>query len=316
MNSPISIDFRSFVLSILPGGKFIGREYQVCNPRRADSSLGSFSINLDNQKWKDFAMSGVGGQGPISLYSYVLGISYREAAQVLSARRYSAVTYIGANSKPNAEELQKSETIQCSITKIWDETWQAHNTPVAVYLGNRGYNALIPASIRCHRRLLHVDGQIEPAANSYHPAMVAMVRKWPNTEVQAIHRTYLKHDGRGKADLNQNKKLLGNARGGAISLAPLNGFTLVLAEGIETALSVFLGWGLPTWSTISASFLPDVSLPPASQISHVIIAADHDDAGVAAAKRLRERLLYEGYNVEIRVPVREGEDFNDEWMRR
>ncbi len=301
----------SFLQAILPGGKIVGREYQFLNPNRPDANLGNMSFNLDTQVWKDFAMHDVGGRGIIGLYAYVMRMRYKEAAQAVGFGHYPAATYVSAHSEPTAEELLKAKNIELSITQIWGQTWQAQDTLVALYLMSRSYNGYIPLVLRYHPHLLHIDDSTDQIIRSHHPAMVGCVRVWPDTKIQAIHRTYLKKDGSGKAEINQNKKLLGYAKGGAITLSPLNGSTLVLAEGIETALSVYLAWDLPTWSTISASFLPDVVLPSVAQVPHIIIAADHDDAGISAANRLRERLLYEDRTVEVRMPPQKGTDFND-----
>ncbi len=67
----------------LPGGKREGSEYVVLNPTRADSSPGSFRINLNTGKWADFADSAKGGD-LISLVAYLDGVSQTEAAKRLS----------------------------------------------------------------------------------------------------------------------------------------------------------------------------------------------------------------------------------------
>jgi putative DNA primase/helicase len=63
----------------LPGGTKAWPEYKVINPLRSDKKAGSFSINLDNGKWGDFA-TGDAGLDLISLYAYLEGIEQKEAA--------------------------------------------------------------------------------------------------------------------------------------------------------------------------------------------------------------------------------------------
>ena len=65
---------------LLPHGKKRGHEYVALNPRRNDSKLGSFSINLHSYKWSDFATGDRGGD-LISLWAYVRGINNLEAAK-------------------------------------------------------------------------------------------------------------------------------------------------------------------------------------------------------------------------------------------
>jgi hypothetical protein len=76
---------RSFVESLIPGGKFRSLEYVVKNPCRDDRRPGSLSINYRSGLWKDFS-SGHGGADPISLVAYVRGVSQGDAARELASK--------------------------------------------------------------------------------------------------------------------------------------------------------------------------------------------------------------------------------------
>lgn len=65
---------------ILPGGKVMGREYLALNPRRPDSHLGSFKINLMTGRWADFAVR-ASGSDVTSLVAYLFGLSQTDAAR-------------------------------------------------------------------------------------------------------------------------------------------------------------------------------------------------------------------------------------------
>ena len=65
---------------LLPGGKIMGREYLALNPRRADSRLGSFKINLMTGRWADFAVR-ASGSDVTSLVAYLFGLSQTDAAR-------------------------------------------------------------------------------------------------------------------------------------------------------------------------------------------------------------------------------------------
>jgi len=67
---------------ILPQGKTDGHEYVALNPRRIDSALGSFKINLLTGKWADFAVNASGGD-VTSLVAYVLCLSQSDAAKAV-----------------------------------------------------------------------------------------------------------------------------------------------------------------------------------------------------------------------------------------
>jgi len=64
--------------------KILGIEYVALNPKRADRRPGSFSINISNGKWADFACDARGGD-VVSLFAYLGGIGQVEAAEKLSA---------------------------------------------------------------------------------------------------------------------------------------------------------------------------------------------------------------------------------------
>ncbi|GJL73963.1 DUF927 domain-containing protein [Nitrosomonas sp.] len=67
----------------LPGGKREGHEYLPLNPKRADSSSGSFSINLNNGKWADFA-DDAKGNDLVSLLAYLDDTTQSKAAEKLA----------------------------------------------------------------------------------------------------------------------------------------------------------------------------------------------------------------------------------------
>jgi hypothetical protein len=86
------------------------------------------------------------------------------------------------------------------------------------------------------------------------PAMVALVTRGSDDTPIAIHRTFLARDGNGKAPVDPQKMMLGPCRGGAIRLGPISD-RLMIAEGIETALSAMQVTGQPAWAALSTSGL-------------------------------------------------------------
>lgn len=69
--------------SWLPGGRIIGREYIVRNPKRDDKHPGSFRINIQTGRWADFATSDRGGD-LISLYAFLNNIPQAQAARIIA----------------------------------------------------------------------------------------------------------------------------------------------------------------------------------------------------------------------------------------
>ncbi len=185
--------------------------------------------------------------------------------------------------------------------RIWSASQPAAGTPVETYLASRGITIEPPPTLRYHPGLKHGPTGLPL------PAMVTAVTTWPEREVIAIHRTFLTADGSKKAQVSNPKLMLGPCAGGAVRLSPF-GNDLVLAEGIETALSVLQASGKPVWACLSTSGLKSVLLPP--EVATVTIAADGDEPGITAAEEAASRFYREGRDVKIAKPP-PGMDFND-----
>ena len=223
------------------------------------------------------------------------------------------------NSKPGAQggarrPDQPAEAKSAFAKRIWAEARPAAGTPVENYLKSRGLTIEPPATIRYHPGLKHGPTGL------FLPAMVAavarwpgrdVVARWPGRDVVAVHRTFLVADGRKKAPVSQNKMMLGPCTGGAVRFEE-HGAELVLAERLETALSVLQATGKPVWACLSTSGLKAVILPP--EVKTVIIAADGDEAGEKAAQEAARRLYLQGRELRIARPPA-GMDFNDLLMK-
>ena len=189
---------------------------------------------------------------------------------------------------------------------LWHDAGAACGTVVERYLQGRGISIAVPTTIRFARNLAHRP------THSRWPAMLAMVeRQSPSGRVPvALHRTFLLPDASSKAPVEPAKMALGPVGGGAVRLAE-PGEILVVAEGLETALSVFQETGLPTWAALSAGGIERLILPEMPLASEVVIAADNDGAGLAAARRAADLWVPLGRRVRIAVPPQPGFDFND-----
>jgi len=88
---------------------------------------------------------------------------------------------------------------------------------------------------------------------------------------------------------------------------------LMVGEGIETCLAAMQATGNPAWAALSTSGMRSLDLPTA--VRDVIVLADGDDAGEAAAWDCAWRWKREGRHVRIARPPR-GMDFNDILMGR
>jgi hypothetical protein len=186
---------------------------------------------------------------------------------------------------------------------LWDGAAPAVGTPADQYLtAVRGLPGLAASPV------LRFRTDMPHPAGGRLPALVAIVTD-VNDKPVAIHRTYLRHDGTAKADMEPQKATLGPMQGGAIRLDPVAP-ELIIGEGIETSASAGRVIGLPAWAAGSAGNLArGLVLPP--EVRSVAIAVDADAAGERAAREAAFRWSREGRHVRIARPDQAGWDFND-----
>jgi len=200
-----------------------------------------------------------------------------------------------------ARQLDLEDTKRGEVAlAIWQAAVPASETLAHTYLASRGIHLPPPPTLRFHSGLKHPSGGVWPA-------MVALVTRGPDNLPLAIHRTFLVRNGSGKAPLDPQKMMLGPCRGGAVRLA-MHGDLLMVGEGIETCLAAMRAIGHPAWAALSTSGLRTLDLP--NDVRDVIVLADGDEPGEAAARDCAWRWKREGRHVRIARPPR-GMDFND-----
>ncbi|RLL73047.1 DUF7146 domain-containing protein [Paenirhodobacter hankyongi] len=203
-------------------------------------------------------------------------------------------------------EREKAMRKRSALARIcWDEAQAIANTPAERYLRRRGITCALPANLRFHPAAWHAQ------TAQRLPAMIACIDA---PRGFAVHRTYLKPDGSAKAAVTPTKTMLGPTRGGAVKLSRGPG-PLVVAEGIETALSLACGLlprSMTLWSALSAPGLSSLHLPASP--GHIIIATDGDLPGRKAGDALAMRASALDWTVEM-FPAADGRDWNDELLR-
>jgi putative DNA primase/helicase len=196
---------------------------------------------------------------------------------------------------------------------IWRQAQPIAGTIVETYLRGPGISLdAWPWTLRFHPvccRPRDDAGNFVPPL----PAMVALVEHVERGPV-AIHATYLRQDGSGKAEIpkREQKASFGPVGGGAVRLGTLQRDRwLVIAEGIETTLSVMQACGLQGWAALSANGIKNLILPPDAAL--VMLCADNDANGIGqgTAREAGRRFLHESRRVRIATPTTSGTDFND-----
>lgn len=258
------------------------------------------ALSLDDEKgvWYDHAQ-GIGG-GVLELIAM---LTYRDRGGAIDwLREYhgGAVPPIrGTNPTAPPKPADDRDRIARALA-IWAETVPIEGTFAARYLSSRG---LDPGDDLSHCLRLHPRC---PFGEDRHPCMVGLMRDVRTDEPVGVHRTALTPDGR-KLD----RKMIGRAKGAAVKLTPDAEATMGLgiAEGIETALSVMQsGWG-PVWALLSAGGVE--RFPVLDGIEALTVWADHDDAGLRAARNCAVRWKAAGIEATVRRPKAEGSDYGD-----
>lgn len=206
--------------------------------------------------------------------------------------------------KREAEDRAEAERIEKRALATWRESLPITGTIAETYLRNRGITCDLPDTLRFHPDCWH------PTAKRF-PALVARIDGLPRL---AIHRSYLRPDGSGKAQVEPPKAMQGAALGGAVRATPATCATrgpLAVAEGIETALSLASGmlrYPAAIWACLSTAGMAGLRLP--DRPHRLTIATDGDEAGRAAGYKLAERAALLGWSVSL-LSAPDGRDWND-----
>lgn len=192
---------------------------------------------------------------------------------------------------------------------MWHGADAIEGTPAELYLSGRGID---PAQLPPHAGLTGW-----PPALRFHAgtgAMLVAVNDATWGVVVAVQRIFLRPDGQPKRrpDGRKIKLALGpTGAGNAVRFAwePDPEGRWGIAEGAETALAAAQMFGFPVVASLGASNMPKVT--PPSWASAITVFADHDEAGLRAAKEAATAFAARGREVTVRRPRRPGWDFAD-----
>lgn len=204
-----------------------------------------------------------------------------------------------AASRRAIEQAEAAKRVTQALA-LWRESQPIGGSLAERYLRGRGITCPLPETLRFASSCWHATAQRLPA-------MVALVEGGDDL---AVHRTYLRPDGSGKAEVEPAKAMLSAVAGGAVRLVETPG-PLVVAEGIETALSLASGLlqaPAAIWAALSTSGMKALRLP--AKPGRLTVAADGDAAGEQAAVALAERAVALGWRVSL-LTAPDGGDWND-----
>jgi hypothetical protein len=199
-----------------------------------------------------------------------------------------------------AELHKEAEKKERQALAVWREAQPITGTVAETYLRCRGITEDLRDTLRFHPACWHSTARRLPA-------MVAMVE---GADRFAVHRTYLRPDGSGKAEVDPSRAMLGTTAGGALRVSEGRN-ALAVAEGIENALSLLCGplsGSVAVWAALSTSGMSGLRLPP--RPGTLIVATDGDTPGKTAGAKLAERAAALGWSVTM-LPAPDGRDWND-----
>lgn len=260
-------------------------------------SKGSLAIEIQDPRcgqWFDHEQ-GKGGAG-LELICSELNLDTGAACEW--ALDWLGLSQLEEGERAKIQDSQHSEHAT-KIADIVSKCVPVEGTPVEKYLHRRGITMPPPGAIR-----------YRPRAFGDYGAMVALATD-ASSKVLALQQVYLTDDGQKapvKVVKRTNKAIDGWAEKSAVRL-PGNS-PVILAEGVETALSIWQTTGQETWACLGISNMANAPLP---EKASVIVARDGDLPGSKADNQIRRatsKLASHGYQVSIATPP-EGKDFND-----
>ena len=227
-----------------------------------------------------------------------------------------ALAYLGISGettapklKPKPPEPKPERDNSEQAQELWREAasigWA--ECPGDRYLRNRGIMPPCEAGISRWPDTLRFH-EACPFGRERAPAIIVAVHSHRSHMVVAIWRIRLTPAGE-----KIERKGLGPTKGNASRLFWPDGDEVAITEGVEDALAFHQQHGVPAWAALSATNMAALIVPP--RLRRIVVCADNDAAGHAAAQKLARRLRDEGRQVRI-IASDFGKDANDALLRR
>lgn len=225
-----------------------------------------------------------------------------------TAQRVEALIGSVEAEKPKAKRDDKSA--RRNMIRLWDRSRPIREGDAAwLYFRKRGIrmSAGFPPVLRLSPPIPYNSGD-----DRLFPALLAKVVGSAGDRAVNVHRTYLTPAG-DKAPVDPVRKMMPGQipAGSAVRLGRI-GRILGLAEGVETALSAKILFGVPVWSAINADRLERFVIPRG--VEELVIFGDNDlnFAGQLAAYRLANRaVIHDKIQTRVEIPADPGQDWND-----
>jgi hypothetical protein len=185
---------------------------------------------------------------------------------------------------------------------LWRNATSVARMPADLYLRARGFAPPYPATLRYlpglgdhpHAVIAALGLPEEPE-----PGLLAI----KDAAVRAVHLTRLDSTGMRRLKTGNAKIIVGRSGlGFPVSLTPVNdGLGLLIAEGIENALTLGLSLGLGAWAACGHTRMPALAEAVPCYVEAVTVVADPEPVARESARKLAERLDRRGFTVTLKV---------------
>ncbi len=234
---------------------------------------------------------------------FKLSINYEK--QIFHCHRCNAggtYTQFRSDQRLSTGKFKSNEKSGLEIfEKIWLEAKGIDAQDVhagAKYFDERGLTFIETDNVRFHSSAKYFEDQKVVA---HCPCLVIRISD-SNEKFIGIQQIFLDEDG-NKAPVASPKKILGKTTDGRIILGSQSD-VIAIAEGIETAMAVYLATGITTYACVSANGLRNFSLP--ANVTEVHIFGDNDLNGVGqgAAFEAASKIAKKKTKVFVHIPDR------------
>ena len=187
--------------------------------------------------------------------------------------------------------------------QIWVESQDAHGTVVEVYLASRGLT--LPDDMNALRFNSRTPWQELDGTIVHTPCMISALRSILTDELTGVQRTRI-----GPTGIKLGRKMTGVASGSAIKVDPDDSVEqgIVIAEGLETAMTGRLFGLKPAWALGSAGAIATFPILPG--VTGIHILGETGKANADAVQACGRRWRQAGAEVLI-VRPKVGSDIND-----
>jgi hypothetical protein len=222
-----------------------------------------------------------------------------KAATILRALQSSGAIEPRPGFAAPSPALSPAAPSPAAALRVWGGGRAVAGTRAEDYLAGRAIRTDSP-ELRYHPRTPH---RARPLTR-FRPAMLAAVRD--EDGFVAVHRSFLDTRRAALAVMSEPRCALGRLGRGAVRLGG-PAARLGLAEGVETALSALILFGLPCWATLGTERFGLVALP--AEVTELVLFLDNDPGGRRAEGLARDAFAH--LAIEARYPPHGGDDWND-----